>query len=167
MKNDFTVADLTAIHTRLIFQSKAKLESAADEFKIVKERAKKEGVSFRDVKLALEYLNESEQDRDQRAAAIQRTLQALGQNIQLSFDFVRVADDWDKLRGQGRLAAIFGQPCEPPANIKGHDREMWVNGWTDFMKIFDAYQDVLDEQADADRKSAEDMSDNVTEFRAA
>ena len=154
MKNDFTVADLTAIHTRLMLDAKNTADEAIEKFKSAKDRAKSEGVSYKDVKLALDYLNQDAKDLETRAQTIERVLGAFGHNVQLSFEFIRAADDWDRLRGQGRMAAIMRRPCEPPSDLKGHPREVWVEGWTDFMKVFDAYQDVLDEQADADRKEA-------------
>jgi len=155
MKNDFTIADLTAIHTRRILAAKKDADLAADALKIVKERAKNEGVCPKNVKVTLEFLSESDGEREQRVMAIQRTAQALGFDAQLSFDFVRVADDWDRIKGRGKWAAIKGLACEPPTEIKGHERQLWIDGWTDFMKLWDAYQDTLDEQSDSDRHEAE------------
>lgn len=155
MKNDFTIADLTAIHTRRILAAKKDADLAADALKIVKERAKNEGVDPKTVKATLDFLSESDGIREQRVMAIQRTAQALGYDVQLSFDFVRVADDWDRIRGRGKWAAIQGLACEPPTELKGHERQLWIDGWTDFMKIWDAYQDLLDEQSDSDRREAE------------
>jgi len=155
MKNDFTIADLTAIHTRRILAAKKDADLANDALKIVKERAKNEGVDPKTVKATLDFLSESDGIREQRVMAIQRTAQALGYDVQLSFDFVRVADDWDRIRGRGKWAAIQGLACEPPSELKGHERQLWIDGWTDFMKIWDAYQDTLDEQSDNDRREAE------------
>ena len=166
MRNDFTVADLTAIHTRRILEAKKASDLANDAFKIVKERAKSEGVDPKTVKATLEFLAESDGEREQRVMAIQQTAQRLGFDLQLSFDFVRVQDDWERMKGRGKWAAIQGVPCEQPADLKGHDRQMWIDGWTEFMKLWDAYQDILDEQSDRDRKEAEEMS-NVTTLQVA
>lgn len=161
MTNDFTTADLTAIHTKQIHQALADVEAANLRLKSRKERAKLEGVHWKDVKLALEFAGESDTDREQRANSIMSVLEALGQKVQLAFDFVVAYDDLDRQRGMGRMACVLGQPCEPPEHLSATQSHSWRDGWADLDSRYQDYMDAQSSQALEDRVGANDALDKV------
>ena len=163
MQRDFTQADLTAIHTRQIMEAQSRVDDAALVLKARKERAKLQGVHWKDIKLALEFAGESDTDREQRANSIMSVLGALGQKVQLAFDFVRAYDDLDRQRGLGRMACVMNMPCEPPEGLSPTQNNSWRDGWADMDDLYQDYLDAQSSQALSDRTGANDALDKVME----
>ncbi len=115
-------------HKNKLASSRRRAKAAADEFRIDKEAAKKDGFPYKEFEVAFQM----EEDIDKTKVAVERTHRVarwLGVGRQLDlFSTASTPTNAERHFEDGRISALNDQPAKPPSHLAQKDAQHWLEG---------------------------------------